>query len=399
MVCTMSDTADVIIVGGGVIGVSIAYHLARRQVGHIVLLERDSLGCGSTGRSVASIDGLTLQPRAAALFARSASFFAHCDDLLGAPCGFVQTGSIVLAGPKQEERLGAAVSRMQAAGLDVQSLNPDELAALEPRMVLNGVASTSFTPGAGYADPVLTTQALAGAARRLGVEIQQGRMVTGLRCERDRVSGVETAVGPISAPITIVASGPWSGELLQTAGIKLPLQPVRHPVVCLRRLPAFGPAHHSLLDLTTGIYGRAETGGLTLLGSINPDVGYDPIKVNDGAGYVHDDYIFWTMARLVQRFPMLKSSELLKGWAGIMTITPDWQPVIGRWPNMPGLYCAAGFSGQGFQISPAVGDLLSGSITGSTLASEFLASFAPTRFDAKQLLRINQEGEMYGLLG
>ena len=221
----------------------------------------------------------------------------------------------------------------------------------------------------------------------------------GLRREGERIVGVETAVGSINAPLTIIAAGPWSGALLQTAGIELPLQPVRHPVVCLRRPPAFGPAHHSLLDLTTGIYGRAESGGLTLLGSINPEVGYDPINANDGAGYVHDDYIFWAMERMTQRFPVLESSELLTGWSGIMTISPDWQPVIGSWPDIPGLYCAAGFSGQGFQISPAVGDLLAGLIVGSDTALELLAPFSPTRFEAGQLLRTNQEGQKYGLLG
>ena len=395
----MQETTDIIIVGGGVIGVSIAYHLAQRQVGRILLLERESLGSGSTGLSVASIDGLTLQPHAVELFAQSAHFFTQCDEVLGAPCGFVQTGSIVLAGPEQEEGLATAVSRMQAAGLDVQFLSPDELAALEPRMALDGVAAGSFTPQAGYADPVLTTQAFAEAARRLDVDIRQGQMVLGLRREGERIVGVETAVGSINAPLTIIAAGPWSGALLQTAGIELPLQPVRHPVVCLRRPPAFGPAHHSLLDLTTGIYGRAESGGLTLLGSINPEVGYDPINANDGAGYVHDDYIFWAMERMTQRFPVLESSELLTGWSGIMTISPDWQPVIGSWPDIPGLYCAAGFSGQGFQISPAVGDLLAGLIVGSDTALELLAPFSPTRFEAGQLLRTNQEGQKYGLLG
>lgn len=395
----MQESADIIIVGGGVIGASIAYHLAQQQAGRILLLERDSLGSGSTGLSVASIDGLTLQPHAVELFARSTTFFNQCDEILAAPCGFVPTGSIVLAGPEQEAGLVTAVSRMQTAGLDVQSIGLDELTALEPRIVLDGVTAASFTPQAGYADPVLTTQAFAEAARRLGVQIEQGRNVTGLRRENKKCVGVETAVGSINAPITIIAAGPWSGELLQTAGIELPLQPVRHPVVCLRRPPTFGPAHHSLLDLTTGIYGRAESGGLTLLGSINPEVGYDPINVNDGAGYVHDDYIFWAMTRLTQRFPRLESSELLTGWSGIMAISPDWQPVIGSWPNAPGLYCAAGFSGQGFQVSPAIGDLLAEIIVGNAAAADLLAPFAPSRFDARQLLRTNQEGKMYGLLG
>ncbi len=393
----MSETADVIIVGGGVMGASIAWHLAQRQAGRIVLLERAALGSGSTGRSVASIDGLTFQSHAVELFARSAAFFRQGDALLDAPCGFVQTGSVVLAGAEQEAGLITAVAHMQTAGVNIQLLTPEELAGLEPNMAFGGVTAASYAPQAGYADPVLTTQAFAGAARRLGVDVQQGRAVTGLRREGRRIVGVDTAVGSIAAPIVIVAAGAWSDPLLRTVAIQLDLQPVRHPVVCLRRPSTFGPAHHSLLDLTLGIYARPETGGLTLLGSLNPQVGYDPINPDGGPGYVPDDYLLWTMERLTQRYPALVRGELLTGWAGIMTISPDWQPVIGGWPDVTGLYCATGFSGQGFQISPAVGDFLAALIAGDRVSQ--LVPFSPDRLTAGQLLRTKQAAEPYGLLG
>jgi sarcosine oxidase subunit beta len=395
----MSETADAVIIGGGVIGVSIAYYLARRQFGRIVLLERDSLGGVSTGRSVASIDLLTLHPQSTVLYALSDAFFRRCDELLGEECGLVETGSIVLAGPEQEDELLAAVKHMQAAGVDVQSLSMETLSSLEPMAVLNDVAAASYIPQAGYADPVLMTQALAGAARRMGVDIRQGREVTGLRRMGKRITGVDTESGSIETRVVIVAAGAWSGELLRTVGIELGLQPVRHPVVCLRRPPDFGPSHHSLLDLTSGIYARPESGGLTLLGSIDPHVGYDPIDPDDGAGYVHDDYIFWTMERLTSRYPALAESELCKGWAGIMTISLDWQPVIGDWLDFPGLYCATGFSGRGFQIGPSSGDLLAGLITGDSTAAGHLAPFNPSRFADGRLSHPNKESERFGLLG
>ncbi len=393
----MPETADIIIVGGGVMGASIAWHLAQRQAGRIVLLEREALGGGSTGRSVASIDGLTFQPHAVELFARSAAFFRQGDALLDAPCGFVQTGLVVLAGVAQEAGLVTAVAHMQTAGVNIQLLTPAELAVLEPEMVLDGITAASFAPQAGYADPVLTTQAFAEAARRLGVIVQQGRAVTGLLRKGERILGVATAVGPITAPVVIVAAGAWSGPLLRTANIRLDLQPVRHPVVCLRRPSTFGPAHHSLLDLILGIYARPEIGGLTLLGSINPQIGYDPLDPDDGPGYVPDDYLLWTMERLTQRYPSLAHGELLTGWAGIMTISPDWQPVIGGWPDVVGLYCATGFSGQGFQISPAVGEFLAALVTGDSAPQ--LHPFSPTRLTAGQLLQTKQAAETYGLLG
>lgn len=399
----MPVTADAIIVGGGIIGVSIAYHLAQQQLGRILLLERDVLAGATTGRSVASIDHLTLQPHAVDLFARSAAFFAEFDELVGASCEFVQTGSLVLAGAEQAERLATAVAAMQTAGLNVKILSLDELTKIEPRMQIDGIAAASFAPGAGYADPVLATQALAAAARRLGVVIKQGQLVTKIVLQGRQIVGVETttSTGPvqtISAPLVIIAAGAWSGELLESVGIQLQLQPVEHPVVCLQR-PFTLHTHPSLLDLTTGIYARPETGGLTLSGSINPKIGHEPINPDGADGYVHDDYILWTMRRLLQRYPQLKTSQLRTGWTGIMTISPDWQPVIGTWPHLLGLYCAVGFSGQGFQISPAVGDFLARMIIGDSAAAHQLALFTPTRFSTGKILRTEQDGKRYGLLG
>ncbi len=399
----MQKTADAIIVGGGIIGVSIAYHLAQQQLGRILLLERDVLAGATTGRSVASIDHLTLQPHAVGLFAKSATFFAEFDARVGASCEFVQTGSLVLAGAEQAERLTTAVAAMQSAGLDIQTVTRDELSRIDPRMQLDGVSLASFAPQAGYAAPVVTTQALASAARRMGVTIEQGQIVKKILQQGGQIVGVETAastgsVQAVSAPLVIIAAGAWSAELLESVGIQLQLQPVEHPVVCLQR-PLHFYTHPSLLDLTSGIYARAESDSLTLLGSINPKIGHDPINPDVADGYVHDDYIQWSMDRLLQRYPQLETSQLRTGWTGIMTISPDWQPVIGTWPHLAGLYCAVGFSGQGFQVSPAVGDFLARMIMGDSVATDYLMPFTPIRFTTGKTLRTEQDGECYGLLG
>jgi len=415
----MSETADAVIVGGGVIGTSIAYYLARKGYGNIVLLERDSLASGSTGRSVATIDFVTLHPEAVELYARSSTFFSHCDELLGAECGFVETGSIIAAGPDKMGVLINAVRLLSDAGVEVESLSLDALARLEPMVSVDGLAAASYAPHAGYADPVLTTQAFAGAAKRLGVQIRQGQTVTGIQHLGNRNYTVETANGvpgdgvpgdgvradgghayhSIESPTVIVAAGAWSTGLLQTIGINLDMQPVRHPVVCLRRPEDFGPAHHSLLDLTTGIYARPEGSDLTLAGSIDPHVGYDPTSPDDILDTVEDDYVFWTMERLVHRYPTLSASEICRGWAGVMTVTPDWQPIIGNWADKPGLYCAAGFSGRGFQISPSVGDLLASLVVGEEKAAAYLEPFSPSRFAAGQTAQSGKINDGCGLMG
>jgi glycine/D-amino acid oxidase-like deaminating enzyme len=378
---TLPKTADVVIIGGGIMGVSIAYYLARRSAGRILVLEREVLGSGSTGRSVASVDLFSPQPAVARLQQHAYEIFAHFSELFGDDCGFVTTGCAVLAGSDQAADLQKAFAVTQAAGIDVRLLRPAEFADLEPAANVDDLASVCYMPAGGYADPVLTLNATVAAARRAGVMIQQGRPVTGLVQQGGRITGVETNEGTIAAPVVVCAAGPWSGRLLQAFGLAgLGLSAARHPVIAMQGVANVDPPRLSILDLPHGTYARPETGGLTLAGSLDPAVGYDPVEPDDQQEPVTPDYTFWVAERLVQRYPMLETAELRPGWSGLMSISPDWQPVLGRLPEVTGLYCAAGFSGGGFKISPAVGDLMAGLMTGETEATQLLAPFRPARF-------------------
>lgn len=379
----MGETADAVIVGGGVIGASIAYHLARRQFGRIVLLEKESLASGSTGRSVATIDTITLHKPSVELYARSAAFFQNCQALLEADCGYVKTGSILLGGQQHEESFQSAKHFMNGKGLQIRSMPLEEIKRLEPQIVLEGITTAIHAPHAGYADPYLTTTNMAAAAKQLGAKIDQGRRVKKINFSGGKVVGLETTDAPIATPIIILAAGPWNKELLNKLKIKLPLQIVRHPVIALRRPLAFGPAPTAMLDMTLGIYARPESGGLTLLGSLDPLVGHEAIdRPEEGVGYISDSYISWAMERLIRRYPIFDHAQLLKGWAGLMTLSPDWQPIIGQQSELQGLYYIAGLSGLGFQISPAIGELISGSIVGDAEAKGILAPFSAERFQS-----------------
>ena len=389
------ESADVVIIGGGVIGTSLAYYLSQRQFGRIVLLERETLGSGSTGRSVASIDLFSHQPAAIELQVRAYEVFSHFNELFGEECGLVTTGFAVLAGPEQVLALQKAAALTQAAGVELQLLSPAEFARVEPAAETRDLALVCYVPAGGYADPMLTTHAFASAARRSGVSMQQGRSVVGLRREGDRVTGVETTTGPITALIVVSATGPWSGRLLKTFGLSdLGLYACEHPVISLQRPADFGPPHLGILDLPHQTYARPETGHLTLAGSIDPAVGYDPIEPEDYQGHITSEYTFWVAERLIQRYPALEASTLRHGWSGLMTFSPDWQPILGPLPEISGLYCATGFSGQGFKISPAVGDLMAGLIAGEAEAAQLLAPFRPTRFSEGQPLVINEFGAL-----
>jgi glycine/D-amino acid oxidase-like deaminating enzyme len=383
---TLPKTADVVIIGGGIIGVSIAYYLAQRRVGRIIVLERESLGSGSTGRSVASIDLFSLQPAAMQLQVLAYQIFAHFTELIGDDCSLVTTGSAALAGAEDAADLQSAFAVTQAAGVDVRWLSPAEFAALESAAVIEDLAAVCYVPAGGYADPVLTLNAYTAAARRAGVLIQQGQPVTGLAQRSRRVTGVNTLSGNVAAPVVVCAAGPWSGRLLRTFGLDdLGLYPVRHSVIAMHG-PKLDSPHLSILDLPCGTYARPESGGLTLAGSINRAVGYNPVEPEDTQEGVSSEYAFWTAERLVQRYPGLETAELRPGWSGLMTISPDWQPVLGAIPEADGLYVATGFSGQGFKISPAVGDLMAGLITGEPEAAACLAPFRPSRFADNQPL-------------
>jgi sarcosine oxidase subunit beta len=329
------------------------------------------------------------------LQARAYEVFAHFEELFDQECGLVTTGLAVLGGAEHAAGLRQAALSAEAAGIEAHLLSPAEFAALEPAADVTGLACVYYAPRGGYADPMLTTNAFAGAARELGVIMRQGRPVTGLRRQGERVAGVETSAGPITAPVVVSAAGPWSQGLLRSFGLDdLGLYACEHPVIALHSPATFGPPQLSLLDLPYQTYARPETGGLTLGGSMDRGVGYDPIELEACQGQVTAEYTFWAAERLVQRYPALEASELRPGWSGLMTISPDWQPVLGAIPEAPGLYIATGFSGQGFKIGPAVGDLMAGLIAGEAEAAPVLAPFRPSRFAEGQALATSEFGAL-----
>lgn len=378
---TLPKTADVVIIGGGIAGVSLAYYLAQRDAGRIVVLERNTLGSGSTGRSLACIDLFSMLPAALALQKHSYEIFANFDECVGDTCGFVKTGFAMLAGPEHVAALQAGLSIARAAGIDVQWVDPADFAALEPAARVADLAAICYVAAAGYGDPILTLNAYGAAARQHGVTILQGQAVTDVLHASGRVTGVTTASETISTATVLCAAGPWSGPLLKTIGVDdLGVHTVRHPVIVMKGDGAHGVPRLSVLDQCNKIYTRPERGGQLLAGSITPEVGHAIVAPEEGERRVSAEYQYWCAERVVARYPALETAQLLPGWTGLLSVSPDWQPVLGAHPELAGLYCATGFSGQGFKISPAVGDWMAGLLVGEAGAAEKLHPFRPTRF-------------------
>jgi sarcosine oxidase, subunit beta len=347
--------ADVVVVGGGVHGASVAYHLARRKAGRVVLLERKFLASGPTGRSSALVRRFYAMDLLTRTANTSADVFRNWADVVGGgDPGFRQVGILWLVPPDRAEHLRANVRRARELGANVVPLSPAEVQALVPQMAVDDVAAGAHEPESGYADAGMTTNALADRARALGATVLQHVAVTSILTAGDKVTGVRTAAGEISAPAVVVCAGLWAGQLLGSLGIDVPVAPKRHQMCFFRRPPGF-PTHPGILDRPQGTYMRPETGNLTIHGLGTYDEVVDPDHYNEGAD---PGEVLRNAELIAQRFPIMEQGLSMGGYSGVYDVTPDHNPALGPVPERPGLAVNFGWSGHGFKHAPAVGDVL-----------------------------------------
>ncbi|HLZ56901.1 MAG TPA: FAD-binding oxidoreductase [Ktedonosporobacter sp.] len=352
----MTSTADILIIGGGIMGASIAYHLAQRGGNRVMLLERQALCTGTTGHSGAIVrqhysNDFTIRMAKECLY-----IFQHFNELIGGESGFVTTGMLVTANEAGEAALRANVSLQQDQGVNTRLVSLEEISEVATGFVTADATLACYEEDAGVADPMSTTHSFARRARELGAVIHEESTVTRILTQGERVTGIETTQGSFSAPIVILAANVWSVDLARKIGIELPITATRHPMVALRRPDDAGGRHgiHAVcLDTIHNIYLRPDVGGITLVGSAenvltasNPD---------DYAQGLTEEEIVYFRTQSRQCFPALARAKARGGWAGIYDDTADYHPILGSLAAYEGLYCAAGFSGHGFKLSPIVG--------------------------------------------
>ena len=370
-------TADAIIIGGGVTGCSLAFHLAGHGVRRALILERKFLGAGGTGHSVGIIRQLYPTAETTQMVTRSLAVFRNFGDAVGGQSGYVGCGVLIGVSATMRPALEKSLALQHSAGVKAELLAPEDMARVEPRIDPAGLGAVLYEPESGYGDPSAVTAGYAEAARRRGAAIEQGVEVTGILSEGGRVIGVATASGDrIAAPVVVNAAGLWSPRVAALAGVELPIIIGRHPVFIIERGPAFGPAHMVYLDLAGGAYVRPETGGLTLTGSLTDDETRHPMDPELLGGEVGFDEASEVLARTARALPRLAEARFSQGYAGAFDITPDWMPILDESP-LRGFFIAAGMSGHGFKLAPAVGELMSALITGAAPP----VSPAPFRFD------------------
>jgi sarcosine oxidase subunit beta len=351
----MTTTAEVIIVGGGVIGCSIAFYLAREGA-RVLLLERQALGTGTTGRSGAIVRQHYSNDFTIRMARESLQVFQHFDEQIGGDCGFTTTGMLVLADEQGAADLQANVALQQREGVHVRLLAPEEIAQVAPGYSAEGVALACYEEEAGVADPLATTSAFARRARDYGAELREGEGVLRILTEGGRVTGVVTTQARLSASCVVLAANVWSRALAEGLGIGLPIRSTRHAMVVVRRPLEVGDRlswHPVGLDMLRQVYLRPEIGGLTLVGSLSDvHTESEPDSYTQGVG----EEEIATLSHLgASTFPALARGVVRGGWAGLYDDTPDYHPILDKLPGYEGLYCAAGFSGHGFKLAPVVG--------------------------------------------
>ena len=381
----MTETADVVIIGGGVMGCSIACNLALTAGQHglrrIVLLERDTLGSGSTGRSSAAIRMHYSTTVNAEMAWRSLQIYRNFADIIGGECGYTRTGYLVFAGADDVASFRNNVAMQQSVGIITDIIRADDAADLAPGFAVDDAAGIAYEPYSGHADASGTAYAYATRARAEGVDIRLQSPVSAIETSGDgsRVEAVRTASGQrIATRVAVAATGPWTARFLAAHGIDVPLVATRHEVLHFRRPLDKVPHHPGGADISNRIYFRPEGQDLTLVGNGNhSDVVDDPEIYAQRASPAFIEDVWQRIAR---RIPAMADAELATGYAGLYTNTPDSHPVMDRVDGVDGLYLCSGFSGHGFKLSPMVGVLMAELIANGGATSMDISPLRLSRF-------------------
>jgi sarcosine oxidase subunit beta len=372
-------SAEVVVVGGGVNGVSTAFQLAKRGLRDVVVLERKHLGAGATGKSGALVRCHYANVPEARLTHESLRIFRHWDEEVGAGSpGFSPVGFLQVVAPEHEERLRANVADQQRIGIVTRVVDRHELREIEPHLFTDDLTVAAYEPGSGYADPNGTLHGFAQAARGRGVRIFEATPATAIRTENGRVTGVETPAGTIATEVVVVAAGSWADRLLLPLGVDLGLEPVRTQVVLFRWPPELAErGHRVVIDAINHSWLRPEGTRCTLIGAERSVLNTDPDTLDES---VDAPTIPRGREALAARFPVFANTIMRGGWSGTYMRSPDGHPIIDQIPSVPGLWVMTGDSGTSFKTSPAIGICLAEWITEGAPRLVDLAPFRSTRF-------------------
>lgn len=374
---SLPKTADVVILGAGVMGTSIAFHLAKRKAGTIVILDKDHVGRGGSGRSSALIRMHYSFPAEVELALISLHMFQNWQEIVGAPKDFRKTGFVRIVHPNETARLKLNVEMQRRLGATVELIDKQQLGELEPDWRADDVELAAYEPDSGYGDGAGVAGGFLSAARDTGTIYVSRTQATGLHINNDCVRGVVTDQGAISSPVVIAATGPWTRPLLQQAGYDVPIECEYHQVAILRNSPDMKGGGCACIDSVTATYFRSDAHDKFLVGDF---YGKRPVDPDNFPQRASDDSLADIIERACRRVPKLEQAEVMRGVTGVYDVTPDSRPLLGEIPGIRGLFVCAGFSGMGFKISPAIGLVMSELVLDGKANSVDIDAFRPNRF-------------------
>jgi sarcosine oxidase subunit beta len=370
----VKSTAEAVIIGAGIMGCAIAHALAERGMTDILVLERDQIGRGATADAAGGVRQQFSTETNIRLARESIRVWDTFSERFGRDIGLRQQGYLfLLTDPAEEPVFRQNLALQTALGVPSRWVTPDEIAAINPYVMLDDVYGGTFCPEDGWCDTFGATMGFAQAARALGVRIEEETPVTEICVAGDRVTGVRTEQGEVSAPLVIIAAGPQTRDVGAMAGVDLPIDPYRRMSFITEPFAALPQTLPMTIDFATGLYFHPESRGF-LFGMANRDEPSTTTKAVD------EDWMATTVEALVARAPAFEDASILRGWAGFYEVTPDDNPLLGWTGAAEGLAVAAGFSGHGFMQGPAIGRCMAELLLDGAASGIDITPFRPSRF-------------------
>ena len=378
---------DTAIVGAGIVGLATAHALCRDEAGSVALFDRGLPGSGDSGRSFSMVRRHYSNAVTARLAMAGSRTIANWDEEVGvADAGFVRCGYLLTVPPELTDACRSNLAMLQSLGLETRFLEANELQDVEPELSVEGVAGAAYEPGGGFADAQKMCLGWFAAAAARGLRHHLGRAVESIRVEGGRAVGLETADGFVATGQIVLAAGAWANDLLRPLGAEQPIELRRLQVLVGRTDPGGALPSAVCSDAVTNVVVRPDRGRQFCAVAY---AGEDPLERADDCDHdLSDGYEEAVRRGLRTRYPRLADFELVRGFAGPYDITPDWNPIIGPCPGVDGLYLAVGWSGHGFKLSPAVGEVVAAEVSGRTPPID-VGDLRPERFAEGRLLQLS----------
>lgn len=375
----MEKTADVVIIGGGIVGLSIAYYLALKRAGKIVLFEKGQLGEGSTSRCVGGIRVQFSTEINIRFSLESLKTFERFEEEFGVNPEFKRIGYLFLATTELEIGVFKENIKLQRKfNIPVEFLNPDEIRSRWPYLRTDDIPGGTFCSWDGYAGPSEILSGFASGAKRAGVKIYEGMEIMGISLAKGKIRSVKTKDEEIFTRVVINAAGPYAASIGKMAGIKILVKPLRRQIFITAPFHLTDRPIPLTIDFHRGWYFRQEGDGLLLSGPLDPEPSFN----------LNTDYeaMAETSENAMYRVPALEKARIASGWAGLYEISPDHHAILGKVPEAEGFILANGFSGHGFQHSPAVGKVISELIADGGANTIDISSLSIERFEKGEVV-------------